>query len=181
VGEEQDRGQKGAGESEGAASPLLDQSRLQSERRAATDRLLARLKALDRTHAAQTPRAHAQRYVRQQEALILGLLNAGVGTEEILTDLALAFSSIPTAEFRHAIAQLRDRQRKQISASARLPGAPRAASTSPADSSGEARPRSADSTLANPDRRPDESEEDYRLRKALEGPTDQSRHFIGEE
>jgi hypothetical protein len=122
VGEEHDRGQKATGQSDGAASPFLDQSRLQSERRAATDRLLARLKALDRTHAAQTPRAYAQRYVRQQEALILGLLNAGVGTEEILTDLALAFSSIPTAEFLHAIpiAQLPPRQAEWINCAGRL-------------------------------------------------------------
>jgi hypothetical protein len=181
VDEEHDRGEKAAAGSDGAASPLLDQSRLQSERRAATDRLLTRLKALDGTRAAQTPRAYAQRYVRQQEALILGLLHAGVGTEEILTDLTLAFSSIPTAEFRHAIAQLRDRQRKQIGASARHPAAARPASTSATDLSSEARPGSADTAPANPDRRPDESEEDYRLRKALEGPTDQSRHFIGEE
>ncbi len=44
---------------------------MQTERRAATDRLLARLKALDTTEGAQTPRAYAQRYVREQESLIL--------------------------------------------------------------------------------------------------------------
>jgi hypothetical protein len=150
---------------------------LQTERRAATDRLLARLKALDGRHIAQTPRAYAQRYVRQQEALILGLLNAGVGTEEILTDLALAFSSIPTAEFRHAIAQLRDRQRKQIGASPTTPAA-RPASAPPPRASSESGP--AASAPSAPDRRPDESDEDYRLRKALEGAPDQSRQFIGE-
>jgi hypothetical protein len=63
---------------------------------------------------ARTPRAYAYRYVREQESLILGLLNAGVGTDEILAHLALTFPSIPTADFRHAIAHLRDRRRKQI-------------------------------------------------------------------
>ena len=164
-------------DSDGASQPLLDPSRLQTERRAATDRLLARLKALDGRHIAQTPRAYAQRYVRQQEALILGLLNAGVGTEEILTDLALAFSSIPTAEFRHAIAQLRDRQRKQIGASPATPPARPALAPTPRTSS-ESGPTASPSPAR--DRRPDESDEDYRLRKALEGPPDQSRQFIGE-
>jgi hypothetical protein len=173
------RGGSPVGDSDGDLSPLLDPSRLQTERRAATNRLLARLKALDGTHTAQTPRAYAQRYVRQQEALILGLLNAGVGTEEILTDLALAFSSIPTAEFRHAIAQLRDRQRKQIGASPATPSA-RPASAPPPKASSEAPSGPAASTPSAPDRRPDESDEDYRLRKALEGPPDQSRQFIGE-
>lgn len=173
------RGGNPVGDSDGASSPLLDLSRLQTERRAATDRLLARLKALDGTRAAQTPRAYAQRYVRQQEALILGLLNAGVGTEEILTDLALAFSSIRTAEFRHAIAQLRDRQRKQIGASPATTSA-RTGSAPPPRTSSEAPPGSTASAPSAPDRRPDESDEDYRLRKALEGPPNQSRQFIGE-
>ncbi|MGB6450330.1 MAG: hypothetical protein WBE92_06230 [Steroidobacteraceae bacterium] len=179
MGEEHDRGEQAAADSDGALSPSLDQSRMQAQRRAATDRLLARLKALDGTHAAQTPRAYAQRYVRQQEALILGLLNAWVGTEEILTDLAPALSSIPTAEFRHAIAQLRDRQRKQIGASpATAPARPAAAQ--PPGASDQAPSGPTASTPSAPDRRADESDEDYRLRKALEGPPDQSRQFIGE-
>ena len=120
-----------------AVPPALDPPRRQSEHRAATGRLLARLKALERSQETQTPRAYARRYVREQESLVLGLLNAGVRTEEILTDLALAFLSIPTADFRHVLAQLRDRH-------------------------------------------PQEPDEEERLRRALEGPPDQPRQFIGE-
>lgn len=174
---EHSHGGSAIGDSGGTSSPPLDPSRLQVERRAATDRLLARLKALDRPHATQTPRAYAQRYVRQQEALILGLLNAGVGTEEILTDLALAFASIPTAEFRHAIAQLRDRQRKQVSANPATSARPASA---PPPKTSKAPSAPAPASPAARDRLPDESDEDYRLRKALEGPPGQSQQFIGE-
>ncbi len=97
-----------------AVPPSLDRSRIQSEHCAATHRLLARLKALKRSQETQTPRAYARRYVREQESLILGLLNAGVGTEEILADITLGFPSIPMADFRHAVAQLRDWHCKQI-------------------------------------------------------------------
>ena len=167
-------------DSDGAVSPPLDQSRMQTERRAATHRLLARLKSLGAAQAAETPRAHAHRYVREQESLILGLLNAGVGTEEILTDLALTFPSIPTADFRHAIAQLRDRRRKYIGASATV-AAGQAASMPAPGSPGEPAASPADRTSAAIDQRPEESDEDYRLRKALEGPADQHRQFIGEQ
>ena len=88
-----------------AVPPAPDLSRRQSEHRAANHRLLARLKALERSEKTQTPRAYVRRYGREQESLILGLLNAGVGTEEILADLALTFPSIPTVDFRHALSR----------------------------------------------------------------------------
>ena len=69
----------------------LDRSKIQVERRVATERLLARLKAIDATQEAQTPRAYASRYIREQEPVILRLLDAGVGTDEILADLAMSF------------------------------------------------------------------------------------------
>lgn len=172
---EQPRGEKAAVDPDGVLPPLLDQSRMQTERRAATHRLLARLKSLGAPQGAETPRAHAHRYVREQESLILGLLNAGVGTDEILTDLALTFPSIPTADFRHAIAQLRDRRRKFIGASATTAAGP-PASTQASGSSGEP----AVSPAAT-DQRPEESDEDYQLRKVLEGSADQHRQFIGEQ
>ncbi len=56
-----------------AVPPALDLSRRQSEHRAANHRLLARLKALERSQKTQTPRAYARRYGREQESLILGL------------------------------------------------------------------------------------------------------------
>ena len=82
----------------------LDHLKLQGERRVATERLLARLKAIDATQDAQTPRAYASRYIREQEPVILRLLGAGVGTYEILSDLATSFPSIPKTDLRHAIA-----------------------------------------------------------------------------
>ena len=122
----------------------LDHSKIQAERRVATERLLARLKAIDATQDAQTPRAYASRYIREQEPVILRLLDVGVGTDEILSDLAMSFPSIPKTDLRHAIAPQPAHTRRPVS-----------------------------------NRRPDESDEDYRLRKALEG-SDDRRQFIGE-
>lgn len=176
----QPNGERAAVDPDRAVSPPLDQSRMQTERRAATHRLLARFKALGAAQGAETPRAHAYRYVREQESLILGLLNAGVGTEEILTDLALTFPSIPTVDFRHAIAQLRDRRRKSIGASATAAAGP-AASTPASGSLGDPGASPADRAPGGIDQRPEESDEDYQLRKALEGAADQHRQFIGEQ
>jgi hypothetical protein len=176
---EQPSSEKATVDPDGAVPPTLDQSRMQTERRAATHRLLARLKSLGAAQGAETPRAHAHRYVREQESLILGLLNAGVGTEEILTDLALTFPSIPTADFRHAIAQLRDRRRKYMGTSTTVAAGP-PASTPASGSPDEPAASAADRAPAATDQRPEESDEDYQLRRALEGSTDQHRQFIGE-
>ena len=176
---EQPRSQKTVVDTDTALLPPLDLSRMQIERRAATHRLLARLKVVGGAQGAQTPRACAHRYVREQESLILGLLNAGVGIDEILADLALTFPSIPTADFRHAIAQLRDRRRKSIGASATAAAGP-TASTPESGSAGEPGASPADRAASATDQRPEESDEDYLLRKALEGSADQHRQFIGE-
>lgn len=114
----------------GVSAAALDPSKMQTERRAATHRLLSRLKALDGDAVAETPRAYAQRYIREQESVILGLLNAGVAVEEILADLALSFASIPATDLRHALTQLRDRRRKQHVATA---SPPTAQSSQPSD------------------------------------------------
>ena len=157
----------------------LDHSKIQAERRVATERLLARLKAIDATQDAQTPRAYASRYIREQEPVILRLLDAGVGTDEILTDLAMSFPSIPKTDLRHAIAQLRDRRRKQTGTSTTTSG--RVHGFTPPSAPNDATPIRPPANDGRPvsDRRPDESDEDYRLRKALEG-SDDRRQFIGE-
>jgi hypothetical protein len=94
-----------------AASTLpFDRLRLQVERQAATMRLLARLKTIDSTQEARSARACASVYVRKQAPPILRLLEAGVGIEEILANLAVSFPSISRAALRHAIGQLRDRR-----------------------------------------------------------------------
>ena len=79
---------------------------MHAERQVATLRLLARLKAIDSTLDVQTARAYASRYIREQEPLILRLLDAGVGVEEVLADLAISFPSISKSDLRYAIAQL---------------------------------------------------------------------------
>ena len=157
----------------------LDHSTIQAERRVATERLLARLKAIDATQDAQTPRAYASRYIREQEPVILRLLNAGIGVDEILADLAMSFPSIPKADLRHAIAQLRDRRRKQTGTSTTTSGQAHRQTQPLAPNNATAAPRPANTGRPVSDRRPDESDEDYRLRKALEG-SDDRRQFIGE-
>lgn len=178
MGKEPTRSAETRTDGSSAGRPALDQSTMQTERRATTDRLLARLKALDGSSGTLTARAYAGRYVREQESLLLRLLGSGVGIDEILTDLAVSFPSIPASDWRRAIAQLRDRRRKYLAASATLPEvAP--ARTMPSDAQDTPDPEPA--TPANTaDRRPDETEEDYRLRKALEAPSDLRPRFIGE-
>ena len=162
----------------GDVSPL-DQSKIQTERRAATDRLLSRLQSIDRSHKAPSARAYAHLYVREQEALILQLLDAGVAAGEILADLVMTFPSIPREDLRHAIWQLRDRHRKQrpigAASARRVPTVVNLPVTIDHGPLGHHQVAG-----ASQDQRPDESDEDYRLRKALEGPGAIKRDFIGE-
>jgi len=158
----------------------FDRSRVWAEREVATLRLLARLKAIDSTKEAQSSRVYASRYIREQEPLILRLLDAGVGIEEIIADLAISFPSIPKADLRYAIAQLRDRRRKQIGASAtRSEGAHRLTQRPAPREAEECRPPR-DPLATQSDQRPDESDEDYRLRRSLDGTDGVRQQFIGE-
>ena len=139
-----------------------------------------RLKAIDSAQEAQTSRAYASRYIREQEPLILRLLDAGVGIEEILADLAISFPSIPKSDLRYAIAQLRDRRRKQIGASAtRSAGAHQLTQRRAPREAAESSPPT-DPLATQSDQRPDESDEDYRLRQSLEGTDGLRQQFIGE-
>lgn len=162
----------------GDASPF-DQSRVQTERRAATERLLSRLRAIDRSHRAPSARSYAHHYVREQEPLILQLLDAGVGPGEILADLVMTFPSIPREDLRHAIWKLRDRRRKRSPVS--TPSLGRVRSTGKEAVATNKRSPDREAHARHPgDQRPDESDEDYRLRKALEGSGATKRDFIGE-
>jgi len=89
----------------------LDRWKLEAERKAATERLLARLKAVDATQEAETSRTYAASYIREKAPRILRLLDAGVATDEILADLSISFPSLPKADLRYAIALLRERRR----------------------------------------------------------------------
>ena len=90
-----------------ASAPPFDRSRTQPARRAATMRLLARLKAIDSTQEAPSARA-CQRLCPGTRAADPRLDEAGVGTEEIVVDLALSLPSIWRAALRHAIGEPRD-------------------------------------------------------------------------
>jgi len=148
------RGDAGTtGKQSAVSAAPLDPSKMQTERRSATHRLLSRLKALDGDAVAETPRAYAQRYIREQESVILGLLNAGVAAEEILADLALSFASIPATDLRHALTQLRDRRRKQDAAAA-SPQTGQSSQPSDAKVHVEARVNRLDSTDESEHRRP---------------------------
>ena len=164
-----------------ASTRTFDRSRVHAERQVATLRLLARLKAIDSTLDVQTARAYASRYIREQEPLIRRLLDAGVGVEEVLADLAISFPSIPKSDLRYAIAQLRDRRRKQTGTAAAARA--KALATEPQSVRGEsAQARASVNPVAEPlPQRPDESDEDYRLRQSLEGPADMRAQFIGEQ
>jgi len=97
------------------SAPPLDRWKLEAERKAATKRLLARLKALYAAHGAQTSRAYTASYIREQAPSILRLLDTGVTPDEIFADLSLILPSLPKADLRCAIEQLRDRRRRRSS------------------------------------------------------------------
>lgn len=156
------------------------------------------LKLLDKKRAARTSastREFALRSVRGLEPILIQLFDEGVGTMEVLAFLTSSLPPIPPADLKYALDALRGRPRRlrvtPSKAAAKAGSKP--SPTQPAESKKPTSPtnRPATNRTANmiadlpswadgSDKRPDESDDDYRLRKEVEGPPEARRKFIGE-
>ena len=172
----------------------------------AAKKLQALLKAKQEANKAASNREFAVRCVRGLEATVHQLFDAGASSQDILTQLIEALPSIPTDDLRHALKTV-VRRNKRFNVSFRA-GDPAATigmeiageeKTKPQIASNHAKesiPESVPSTAPAPqpattkadlpawadgsDKRADESDDDYRLRKEIEGPPEARRKFIGE-
>ncbi|MEW6560883.1 MAG: hypothetical protein ACOY3P_21000 [Planctomycetota bacterium] len=164
---------------------------------AAAAALLAALKAKRAANAAATAREFALKSVRGLEPVIVDLFDSGATLGEVFNILQQALPAVAPAEMRYALAQTRERYRLNA-LPARLPSSDKAsapaasrraprharAARSPTQDAPAIRASCAPGIADLPswadgsDRRPDESDADYALRKNLEGPPEARRKFI---
>lgn len=157
------------------------------------------LKLLEKKRAARTSastREFALRSVRGLEPILQQLFDEGVGTMEVLTFLTSSLPAIPIADMKYALDSLRDRRRrlhvtpskssaakagsKPVPSEPTEPVKPKPPTSKPATNRITNIPADLPSWADGSDQRPDESDEDYRLRKEIEGPPEARHKFIGE-
>ncbi len=157
------------------------------------------LKFLEKKRAARTAsstREFALRSVRGLEPILHQLFDEGVGTMEVLTFLTSSLPAIPIADMKYALDSLRGRRRRlrvtpnktaatkagnePVPSNPTEPVKPKQQTSKPATSRDAHIPTDLPSWADGSDQRPDESDEDYRLRKEIEGPPEARHKFIGE-
>lgn len=166
----------------------------------AAKKLQALLKAKQEANKAASSREFAVRCLRGLEATVHQLFDAGASSQDILSQLIDALPDIPADELRYALKMLggKNKRLRSISAVHTEP-------VTPSDSGANEKislqpiakkkpPAPADKMSPHPqkpigdlpawadgsDKRVDESDEDYRLRKEIEGPPEARHKFIGE-
>ena len=174
---------------------------------AAAKKLQILLKAKQEANKASSSKEFAVRCVRGLEATIYQLFDVGANTQDVLSQLIEALPSIPMDDLRYAL-KIVGRRNKRFNVSSRptVPPAPtntestnqdkiqpQTSSKTPKEAKANS-PLSAASHTTKPaaassdlpawadgsDKRADESDEDYRLRKEIEGPPEARHKFIGE-
>ena len=185
----------------------FDPATAQALQAAAARKLQTLLRAKQEANKASSSREFAVRCVRGLEATIHQLFDVGASTHDVLSQLIDALPSIPIDDLRYALKTIgRRNKRFNVSSGPTVPSAstgpesvsqekiqPQTASRAPKDAkakspSGTAAPaaKSAMTSADLPvwadgsDKRADESDEDYRFRKEIEGPPEARRKFIGE-
>ena len=154
------------------SKPNFDSETAAALQAAASMKLLVLLKAKQEANKASSSKEFAVRCVRGLEATIHQLFDVGANTQEVLSQLIEALPSIPVDDLRYALKMLRTRNRKlRVSSQPRTTAPPPPATGATSDL-----PNWADGS----DRRADESDDDYRLRKEIEGPPKARHKFIGE-
>ncbi len=169
----------------------------------ASVKLLALLKAKQEVNNASSSKEFAVRCVRSLEATIHQLFDVGATTQEVLSQLVGALPSIPADDLRYALKKLRIRNKKlRVSQPSAQPIKPATVNKNTtqetiSEASKETKPKqqlraaipTRSDTAGIPDlpawadgsdKRADESDEDYRLRKEFEGPPEARQKFIGE-
>jgi len=157
------------------------------------------LKLLEKKRAARTSastREFAFRSVRGLEPILHQLFDEGVGTLEVLTFLTSSLPTIPIADMKYALETLRGRRRRlrtqPVKTGSTTDGSEPApdkhaepVKTKPPTSKSATNhntqiPTGLPSWADGSDQRPDETDDDYRLRKEIEGPPEARHKFIGE-
>ncbi|WP_031595350.1 hypothetical protein [Ferrovum myxofaciens] len=170
----------------------------------ASTKLLQMLKAKRGAKRSSSTREFAVRCVRGLEATIHQLFEEGTNTQEVLSQLIEALPSIPVDDLRYALRAIGSRKRLHVSsqpstaaddtAASAKNNAPQTGTETRKEKefkpqSGSAAPTKTNTACTNldlpawadgSDKRADESDEDYRLRKEIEGPPEARHKFIGE-
>ena len=183
--------------SEDRADSPFDAQAAAAQVPAAAAALLAALKAKRAANVAVTAREFALKSVRGLEPVIVDLFDSGATLGEVFNILQQALPAVAPADMRYALAQTRERYRLNAlpanhpaKVKAAAPATSRRASRpvpparSPAQGALAIRASDTPGIADLPDwadgsdRRPDESDADYVLRKNLEGPPEARRNFI---
>ncbi len=141
---------------------------------------------------AESTRSFATRAVAAREAGIRNAIASGISARSLENALAEALPNIPRADLHFAMQKLLEKQPGRTTE--RNKPVPKHKTTPSAKESGNgrlatSRPGAANRVVATSDlppwadgsdKRADESDEDYRLRKEIEGPPEAKRKFIGE-
>ncbi len=174
---------------------------------AASVKLQTLLKAKQEANRASSTREFAVRCVRGLETTVHQLFDAGANAQEILLQLIEVLPSIPADDLRYALkATGRRNKRLRVSSGSPIslaspdaesvgqekigvrpaPNPAKEAKTKSPSSTTTSAPKSAAASADLPawadgsDKRDDESDDDYRLRKEIEGPPEARNKFIGE-
>ena len=142
---------------------------------------------------AESSRSFATRAVAAREAGIRNAIASGISARSLENALAEALPNIPRADLHFAMQKLleklqgraTERPKPVPNKSKGTPPAKEPAKGRQATSRPDAPHRTATASDLPPwadgsDKRADESDEDYRLRKEIEGPPEAKRKFIGE-
>ncbi len=187
--------------------PEFDPATATAMQAAGAKKLLASLKAVQNANKASSDREFAVGFVRAQEAVIHQLFDAGLSPQAVLLRLIDSLPAIPTEDLRYALKTV-GRRSKRFNNSAQpvnlsapidqkstceekirqqpVPSPAKETKTKSAPIAAASMPKT---TMANvdwpawadgSDKRADESDEDYRFRKEIEGPPEARRKFIGE-
>lgn len=182
---------------------VFDPATARTLQAAAAKKLQALLKAKQKANNAASSREFAVRCVRGLEATVHQLFDVGASSQDILIQLIEALPAISTEDLRHALKAIGTRKQLRVSsqppaitadaAAANKKPMPHTASKPAKETipkSAPVAPASAPQLITGnadwptwadgSDKRADESDDDYRLRKEIEGPPEARRKFIGE-
>lgn len=187
--------------------PQFDPKTATEMQKNASAKLQTLLKSKQEATTATSNREFAVHCVRGMEATILQLFTIGTSTQEVLTHLTDALPSIPVNDLQYALKKIRVRNKKlRVTSRIQTPTQEKAALPDKQIAHPETKPKTKPPTKASgdepatattnsdlahaipdlptwadgSDKRADESNDDYRLRKEIEGPPEARHKFIGE-
>lgn len=179
--------------------PVFDPAAASTQITFAAKRLLDLLEKKRNAKHSSSTKEFAKRSIYSLEPILLQYFDAGISIPEITASLMELFPNIPIADLKHALNALRDRRKrvrlrvhpaapveKNSSADTKAPSEPNPATPEKPKTKLSVIPNSANSIPDLPawadgsDQRADESDDEYRFRKEIEGPPEARHKFIGE-